>query len=292
MTLLTSISSSATNDIPSKPTMPTLDVQARPDERGVILAQAGIKGVELPWAFQDAHFNIVQPVPMSLTMAVSLPSTVKGAHMSRFVRDANTWREQAPLSLSALSSLLSAMQDSLQSDSATLETRFTWFVDKTAPVSKLSAPMGYNVILRASLHAAKLTTHLKMTLPIATLCPCSKEISNYGAHNQRAFLSVTLDIAEDALGTVSLTQLITELETTASCPVFPILKREDEKWVTERQYDNPKFVEDVVRDAVVLLRQQHGLKGFYVSVEALESIHAHNAFAQTAEGSLTEAILP
>jgi GTP cyclohydrolase I len=271
--------------------LPLLDVQARPDERGVTLTQAGIRGVELPWAFCDALTGMTQPVPMVLAMTVSLPCDIKGAHMSRFVRDANHWRGQAPLSLQNLRPLLSHLTHSLQAPTAQLTSRFTWFVDKTAPVSQLIAPMGYNVVIRAALKESQLTAHVQLIVPIATLCPCSKEISDYGAHNQRAFLTVTLDVAEEALGTMSLTQLITQLETTASCPVFPILKREDEKWVTEHQYDHPQFVEDVVRDAVVLLRKQAGLKGFYIAVEALESIHAHNAFAQTAEGSLSDAIL-
>lgn len=294
MTLLTTASSQ--NMDPSidklpKPTLPVLDVQARPDERGVMLTQAGVRGVELPWAFEDITGQC-QQLPMNLAMTVSLPSDIKGAHMSRFVRDANGWREEAPLTFQRLRPLLTHLTESLQSPTVQLTSRFTWFVDKTAPVSQLSAPMGYDVAIQASLQQAQLTTHLKISVPMATLCPCSKEISDYGAHNQRAFLNVTLDVAEEALGTLSLTALIHELETTASCPVFPILKREDEKWVTERQYDNPQFVEDVVRDAVVLLRKQTGLLGFYVSVEALESIHAHNAFAQTAEGSLSEALLP
>ena len=289
MTLLTTISSSK-----PKPLMPTMDVQARLDERQVALTHAGIQKLLLPWAFKDntSPEGSEQQTPVQLALSVTLPPEIKGAHMSRFVRDANQWRDLAPLSLQSLKPLMAQLAQSLQSSSAQLTARFTWFVDKVAPVSQLSAPMGYDIIIRTSLHASQqLTTHLTITLPMATLCPCSKEISDYGAHNQRAFLTVRVDLAEDALNTVSLTQLINELETTASCPVFPILKREDEKWVTERQYDNPQFVEDVVRDAVVLLRQHTGLNGFYVSVEALESIHAHNAFAQTAEGSLNEAIL-
>ncbi|MFN8615107.1 MAG: GTP cyclohydrolase FolE2 [Vampirovibrionales bacterium] len=271
---------------PTKPRLPTLDVQARPDDRGIALQQAGIRGVELPWAFCDQPQTPSQPIALRLDLTVGLPSATKGAHMSRFVRCANQWRTQKPFALNQLPLYLADLSQALESSAVQLAGHFTWFMDKPAPVSQHSAPMGYAIGVNAQLNQGLLTTHLTLAIPIATLCPCSKEISDYGAHNQRAFLTVTLDIAAEALDSVFLTQLIPALEATASCPVFPILKREDEKWVTERQYDNPKFVEDVARDAVLVLQRQSGFNGFCVSVEALESIHAHNAYAQTAMGSL------
>jgi GTP cyclohydrolase I len=261
-----------------------LDVQGLPDTRGIALQQAGVKAVEMPITLLQKN-GLTQTVAALATMSVSLPAHDKGTHMSRFVMQLAEWSKERVLSLN-LREFLAEMQVRLKAPSARVSLDFRYFVERPSPVSDYSAPMGYACQLAASLsETGHYSATLGLTVPIATLCPCSKAISKYGAHNQRA--EVRARLALDTFADHPMLwfeDLVDLFEACASCPVYPILKRSDEKYVTERAYENPKFVEDVIRDAIAALRLLPGIRGFDLEVEALESIHAHNAWATHREG--------
>ncbi|MBK8189696.1 MAG: GTP cyclohydrolase I FolE2 [Vampirovibrionales bacterium] len=279
-----------------------LDVQAYADARGVALARAGVRDVQMPFRLLQKDGR-AQTVAARVSMTTRLAPEVKGAHMSRFIIQLAEWSRLHTLSLN-FNAMLQETMMRLEAPAAALDLSFPYFIDKKAPVTDHSAPMAYRCSFHAHLNCAnpdapEFQLILGLTVPIATLCPCSKAISDYGAHNQRAeirLLSVmqTTDNGPQTLNgahhpgedhpMVWIEDLVSALESCASCPVYPVLKREDEKYVTERQYDNPKFVEDVARDAILLLRDLPGVAGFALEVEALESIHGHNAWAGHEEG--------
>lgn len=278
-----------------------LDVQAYQDERGVALARAGVRDVVLPFRLlqKDGH---IQTVTARAALGTYLPASAKGAHMSRFIIQMAEWSRHQTLSLN-FKALLRETMTRQDAAAATLDLQFPYFIEKKAPVSDFSAPMAYRCAFygRLQQHPGQACSYqliLGLTVPVATLCPCSKAISDYGAHNQRAEIRVlaVMDtdneapdgLAHDDHPMVWIEDLVQALEQCASCPVYPVLKREDEKYVTERQYDNPKFVEDVAREAILLLRGFPGVAGFAVEVEALESIHGHNAWAGHEEDFLPQ----
>lgn len=253
------------------------DVQAYADRRGVALKAVGIKGFTFPLKLARAD-GTSQQVSAKALMGVYLAPELKGTHMSRFIIQLGEWSAAGAQRLCGRALLEENLQR-MGSDSSYLDLAFTYFIQKKAPVTDFYGPLPVDCVLQAVVQQQgdllRCQQILGLKIPIATLCPCSKEISDYGAHNQRADLRVRL-LLEDA--PVWIEELVPQLEECASCPVYPILKRLDEKYVTERQYDNPKFVEDVVRDATLLLRDYPGVRGFSIEVEALESIHAHNAW--------------
>lgn len=265
-----------------------LDVQGLADQRGVTLNQVGIKDVEVP-------MNVIQKdgktqrVQARSTLSVGLPAEFKGTHMSRFVIKLSEWSSQKNLCLN-LKGFLEELRELLEAPSAYTELKFRYFIDKAAPVSGLTAPMAYEVTFRGSLdEAGHYRLILGVVVPCATLCPCSKAISDYGAHNQRAEIRADVIIDPDAeYRVVWIEDLVEGLEDSSSCPVYPLIKRADEKFITEKAYDNPKFVEDVIRDSTLFLRSYRGITGFALEVEAMESIHAHNAWAKHAENFFTE----
>jgi GTP cyclohydrolase I len=220
-------------------------------------------------------------------MSVGLPAEFKGTHMSRFVIQLSEWSQNKTLCLN-FREFLQEAKARLEAPSAFVDLKFRYFIDKAAPVSGLSAPMAYECEFKGSLDEQDhYRLMLSVLVPCATLCPCSKAISDYGAHNQRALIhaKVMIDPApENRL--VWIEDLVTGLENSSSCPVYPLIKRADEKFITEKAYDNPKFVEDVIREATLFLREAEGITGFSLEVEALESIHAHNAWAAHAENFL------
>jgi GTP cyclohydrolase IB len=265
-----------------------LDVQGLADRRGVTLNQVGIKNVEIPMQViqKDGKSQAVQAVA---TMSVGLPAEFKGTHMSRFVIQLSEWSQNKALCLN-LREFLEEAKERLEAPSAYIDLRFRYFIDKAAPVSRMSAPMAYECEFKASLDEQEHYRFvLSIVVPCATLCPCSKAISDYGAHNQRAEIraSVLID-PETEHRVVWIEDLIDGLEAASSCPVYPLVKRVDEKFITEKAYDNPKFVEDVIRESTLFLRNYKGITGFSLEVEALESIHAHNAWAAHAENFLVE----
>lgn len=265
-----------------------LDVQGLADQRGVTLNQVGVKNVEIPMQVlqKDGKTQSVQAVA---TMSVGLPAEFKGTHMSRFVIQLGEWSQNRTFSLDLREFLVEAKQR-LEAPSAFIELKFRYFMDKPAPVSGMSAPMAYECVFKGSLNEQdQYRLILSIMVPCATLCPCSKAISDYGAHNQRAEIraDIILDTATDHR-VVWIEDVVAGLEEASSCPVYPLIKRVDEKFITEKAYDNPKFVEDVIRESTLFLREFKGVTGFNLEVEALESIHAHNAWAAHAENYLHE----
>jgi GTP cyclohydrolase I len=259
------------------------DVQGKADTRNVPLEAAGVSQVEMPLQVLQKNGK-PQTVTATVSMSVALPPEEKGTHMSRFIIQLASWSETNVFSFSAMKPFLEELNQRLKSKTAQVEIVFKYFIDKKAPVTDGSAPMAYNVRLRGALVGETLTIFVRLEAAMATLCPCSKSISDFGAHNQRAITTLDLLLDETQLTSAEasslwIEDLIALVDEQASCPVFPLLKRADEKWVTERQYTNAKFVEDVVRDASLALREVPAVKGFAVKCEALESIHGHNAWA-------------
>lgn len=255
------------------------DVQNASDTRGIDIQKVGVKHVEIP-------LNVVQKdggnqtVAAAASITVDLPHHYKGTHMSRFIEILNRWRFQKLLS-DDLEGCLKEVAKTLESKNAYITLAFKYFIDKKAPVSGLIAPMGYQCAFEGTLIDGKYDFILSARVPVTTLCPCSKEISDYGAHNQRAEVYVKVSYPSDNI--IWLEDLIETIESCGSCPVYPILKREDEKYVTENAYNNPKFVEDVLRDAVSKMRSMDIINWFSVECEAFESIHSHSAWAYQKE---------
>jgi len=215
------------------------------------------------------------PTIATLSMSVGLPAHAKGTHMSRFVETLEALCE--PLDAPSFSRLLADMLRRLDASAGTIELRFPYFVRKAAPVSGVQSLLDYQVLWRAEVAAEGAPAfHMQVVVPATSLCPCSKEISQYGAHNQRSHITVDLDLSD----VMAIEEVIAIAETSASCEVYGLLKRPDEKYVTERAYENPKFAEDLVRDVALALRADPRVAGFTVEVENFESIHNHSAFAR------------
>jgi GTP cyclohydrolase I len=207
-------------------------------------------------------------------MTVGLPPEVKGTHMSRFVELLE--RPRAALTLGDLRSMFAEMLLHLQAGSGRIEMRFPYFIRKRAPVSGVASLLDVDAGIDVwCLPGGAVETALAVTVPVTSLCPCSKEISDYGAHNQRSHLSLRVQLKAD----MTLEELVRIAEEEASCEVFGLLKRPDEKWVTERAYDNPKFVEDLVRDIALRLQAESRIGSWSVASENFESIHNHSAYA-------------
>lgn len=255
------------------------DVQNTVDNRNVDIQKVGIKHIELPLIIQRKN-NTDQIVSGKARVCVSLPRSYKGTHMSRFVEVLNEWRTKNLLGVD-IKGCLEKIIKKLHAESGELEFEFKYFVNKKSPVTKLAAPMSYDCSFEGRIDADSYKFILGVKVPVTTLCPCSKEISDNGAHNQRAMITVKISYSETEH--VWLEDLIELIESCASCPVYPLLKRQDEKFVTERAWDNPKFVEDVLRDVVVKLRNHSVIKEFEVDCEAFESIHNHSAWAFQSE---------
>lgn len=260
------------------------DVQSLEDTRGVDIQKVGIKHVELPLIIQRKNESN-QIVSAKARMNVSLPKHYKGTHMSRFIEVLSEWKNKNLLGVD-IKGCLSSVIKKLNAQSGELEFNFTYFIDKKSPVTKLSSPMNYDCSFDGILlNLGKKDESYKFTLgvkvPVTTLCPCSKEISAAGAHNQRAVISVKVSYSNE--NHIWIEDLIEMIEKCGSCPIYPLLKRADEKYVTEKAYENPKFVEDVLRDVVVKLRANEIIESFEVECEAFESIHNHSAWAYQRE---------
>ncbi len=251
------------------------DVQNFKDNRNVDIQKVGIKHLELPLIIQRKN-NSNQVVCAKARVNVSLPKDYKGTHMSRFVEVLAEWKNKNLLGVD-IKGCLEKIIKNLDAQSGELEFNFTYFIDKKSPVTGMSAPMSYDCSFEGRIENENYKFILGVVVPVTTLCPCSKEISDNGAHNQRAFIKVK--VSYDEQEQVWLEDLIELVEGCASCPVYPLLKREDEKFVTERAWDNPKFVEDVLRDTVLKLRNNPVINEFEVECEAFESIHNHSAWA-------------
>lgn len=258
------------------------DVQNLADRRRVPLQRVGVKGVELPFlikAMENGH----QTVLATVTLTADLPHYFKGTHMSRLIEILEEWRNK-PVSGPEVKSILNQTRAALHAKMANMDIVFKYFIEKAAPVSGLRSMIGYRSTFSGSLDEQGFDFCLGVDVPVTTVCPCSKEISDIGAHGQRAIISARVRFAHGKF--VWIEELVRTLEKQGSCEIYPLLKREDEKYVTEHAFRNPKFVEDVVRDCVIALRRDSRLRWFEVECEAEESIHNHNAFASSREGLL------
>ena len=248
------------------------DMQTSRDTRNIAIDKVGVKDISYPVVVMDKNRKFQQTVAR-INMYVDLPHHFKGTHMSRFIEILNTYREE--IALDKLETILAKMKEKLGASSAHLEMEFPYFIEKKAPVSKAKSLMEYTCEFDATL-AEEFDFVLGIRIPVTSLCPCSKELSRYGAHNQRSIITVRVRY-RDFVWIEDLVQLV---EQCGSSPVYSLLKRADEKQVTEQAYDNPKFVEDIVRDLVLETRALPGVSWLRVSAENFESIHNHSAYAE------------
>lgn len=261
------------------------DTQNLQDSRGIDIQKVGIKHLELPLIIQRKN-ETNQVVNAKVRVNVSLPRHYKGTHMSRFIEVLSEWKNKNLLGVD-IKGCLSAIVKKLNAKSGELQFRFKYFIDKKSPVTKIPSPMGYDCSFEGILNNfGKADENYKFILgvkvPVTTLCPCSKEISAHGAHNQRAVVSVKISYNEGEH--IWIEDLIKLIEKCGSSEIYTLLKRPDEKYVTEHAYQNPKFVEDILRDVVLSLRANEVIKSFEVECEAFESIHNHSAWAYQSEG--------
>jgi len=253
---------------------PMPDVQGSADHRRQPIQRVGVRGLRYPLLWQDGTDST--PTVAVWNLFVALPGEQKGTHMSRFV--ALLEREARRLSLEALAPLHTRMLELLQADQGRIELSFPLFITKTAPVSGVESLLDYDLAMTVDGGREAPALTLRVVVPVTSLCPCSRSISDYGAHNQRSHLTVQVRLAPGA--SLDVRALIVRMEQQASCELYGLLKRVDEKFVTERAYDNPKFVEDLVRDAAAAVRELPGVAGFVVEGENFESIHNHSAYAR------------
>lgn len=248
------------------------DVQGSEDTRRIPINKVGIKDIRHPVRVKDRSGG-EQHTIANFNMYVDLPHNFKGTHMSRFVEILeNNERE---ITVDSFKAMLREMTEKLEAEKGHIEMNFPYFVSKQAPVSGVQSLMDYNVTLIGERIGKRTITEIKVVVPVTSLCPCSKKISDYGAHNQRSHVTVRARVH----GFVWIEELIDVVEEQASCELFGLLKRPDEKYVTERAYDNPKFVEDMVRDIAVRLNADERIAAYAVESENFESIHNHSAYA-------------
>ncbi len=252
-----------------------VDVHAWRDTREVRIQQVGVDEVVMPLLIRDKGGGM-QRVQAIISASVGLPHHYRGTHLSRFLEVLELWAEK-PISISSMRAILGDIAHKLRAEEARLRVRFQYFMKKAAPVSGLESHMGYQCAHHAQLQGETLDYALEVQVPVTTVCPCSKEISRYGAHNQRAAIVATLRFQPRSF--IWIEDLVGMLEAEGSSQVYAILKRQDEKHVTERGYENAKFVEDVLRDVVLKLRGDPRIAWLEVRCSSQESIHNHLAFA-------------
>ncbi len=247
------------------------DTQNQADIRDIPIDKVGIKSLKYPITVKDRD-NGIQHTVATVAMTVDLPKEFKGTHMSRFVEVLMNKRE---IHIDSIFEILKEMQNKLHANSAHIELDFPYFKEKLAPVSKKPSLIDYRIKFHAVMNKNKKDVIMTVVVPVKTLCPCSKNISKYGAHNQRGEVTVAVRFND----IVWFEDIISIVEQSASCELFTLLKRDDEKYVTEKAYENPVFVEDVVRNVVTRLKQNEKILWYHVEAENFESIHNHNAYA-------------
>lgn len=252
---------------------PIPDVQGSPDRRQLLITRVGIRDIRMPIVFTNVQ-GAAQHSVANAEMTVQLPHDKKGTHMSRFIQMLN---EAADYRLDNFLPLHRQMLERLFATEGTFMLTFPYFVEKTAPVSGSKSLMDYEVSLIADGTKEAAELYVEVTVPVTSLCPCSKEISEYGAHNQRSHIIISA--LYNPAQPFSIEDLVEIGEKGGSCPIWATLKRPDEKWVTERAYENPKFVEDIVRDVALMLNEDERILAYSVSSENFESIHNHSAYA-------------
>jgi len=258
------------------------DVQGSADTRQLAINKVGIKAIRHPVKVQDRTGGIQHTIAV-FNMYVSLPHNFKGTHMSRFIEILNGHERE--ISVESFPAMLASMVERLEAESGHIEMNFPYFINKTAPVSGVRSLMDYDVSFVGEIGNGKVVSMVKVVVPVTSLCPCSKKISDYGAHNQRSHVTVTVRLNEH----MWLEEIIALVEAEASCELFGLLKRPDEKYVTERAYDNPKFVEDMVRDVAARLNAEPRVAAYVVESENFESIHNHSAYALIERDKLRDA---
>ena len=257
------------------------DTQSARDERHLAIQRVGVKSVRYPLQLRIG--NAVSPTVALWSLDVALPAEQKGTHMSRFV----AWLDalDKPLDASTLRTELATLLDKLHAVEGRIDAQFPFFLRKRAPVTGVQSLLEYQGRWLAEQTngegspgdaKASVTIWAEVVVPVKSLCPCSKEISDYGAHNQRSHVTIRVELLQD----IEWSELVRFAEDSASSEIWPMLKRADEKWVTERAYENPKFVEDMVRDVALRLNADVRVGRYSVDVENFESIHAHSAFAR------------
>ncbi len=252
------------------------DIQSEKDTRGVYLNEVGIRALKMPIKIIGKYGEVSTVATADL--AVDLPTEVKGTHMSRFVI---IMQKQSVLNPNDMKDLLKELSEKLKADKAFVKVSFPYFIEKSAPATGMKSINDLDCTVKASIdktaeNGKEFSYELLLEVPVMTLCPCSKAISDYGAHNQRSIARVHLTCEKP----VWIEDLVSLIEKNASCELYAVLKRPDEKFVTEKSYDNPKFVEDVARDIYCDLEKDKNILDFEVEVESIESIHNHNAYAR------------
>ncbi len=253
-------------------TKPIADVQSREDRRHIAINKVGIKDIRHPIRVKDRNEG-EQHTVATFNMYVNLPHNFKGTHMSRFVEILSEYEKE--ISVESFKNILCDMTERLEAEEGHIEVNFPYFVNKKAPISGVAALLNYDVTLLGEIINGKPTIYTRVVVPVTSLCPCSKQIADRGAHNQRSH--VTVQVRTQSF--VWIEEIIEMVESQASCELFGLLKRPDEKYVTERAYDNPKFVEDMVRDVAVELNKDDRIVAYVVESENFESIHNHSAYA-------------
>ncbi len=255
------------------------DIQNQSDIRGIDIQKVGVNGVEVPLIIERKNAQS-QVVSAKARLSVTLPHDYRGTHMSRFIEILSDYSNRNLLGVD-IKGLLIDVKEKLNSQSAHVKFEFKYFINKKAPVSGMEFPVGYDCSFQGDLTGEDYKFILGVKVPVTTLCPCSKEISKYSAHNQRTMVKVKVSYDENDI--IWIEDLVEKIEECGSSPVYSILKRCDEKYVTESAYENPKFVEDVLRDVISFLRKDDKVKFYEAEVEAQESIHNHNAWAWQSE---------
>lgn len=256
---------------------PIEDVQSRPDGRGIAINKVGVRNLRYPIVILD-RANEKQATVANVSLSVNLPHHFKGTHMSRFVEILN--EHHGDMTMWSLPEILHKLKARLDAESAHVELTFPYFMERSAPVTGATALMDYQCAFIGETENGDDRFILRVTVPVTSLCPCSKEISDYGAHNQRGEVSIEVRGEKDGKPEMIWIEEIVEIaEQCASAPVYALLKRSDERYVTMQAYDNPAFVEDIVRNVARRLIDDPRVAQFSVTAENFESIHNHNAFA-------------
>jgi GTP cyclohydrolase IB len=248
------------------------DVQSMKDERRVPIKKVGVKGLRYPITVLD-RANALQHTTATVNLYADLPHDFKGTHMSRFIEVFNEHRKD--LSMPRFLSMLDEVRFALDAETAYSDLHFTYFIEKAAPVSGQKGMMSYDCSYEGRVSKAEREFWVTVNVPVQTVCPCSKAISDYGAHNQRGIVSVSVQLGPFFW----IEELVAIVERSASSDVYTLLKRDDEKYLTEKAFDNPRFVEDVVREVYVGLLAIGSFPRFKVQAENFESIHNHSAYA-------------
>jgi GTP cyclohydrolase I len=247
------------------------DIQSLPDARNIPIDKVGVKGLRYPIAVKDRQKGLQHTIGL-FDLFVNLPHEFKGTHMSRFIEVLNEYRGE--ISMHKFQEILQKVKEKLTAQSAHMNVEFPYFMQKSAPMTGTPGLMSYTCFMRGSL-AERFDLIVGVEVPVTTVCPCSKEISEYGAHNQRGIVRVQLRFRKFFW----IEEIIEIVEASVSSEIYSILKRADEKFVTEQAYENPMFVEDVVRSAVSRLRETDNFPWYRIEAENFESIHNHSAYA-------------